>query len=65
MSLESMSPWLPYFWAGLIAFSILVYIIVDGYDLGAAILFATAKNNDERNAVIGAIAPFWDGNETS
>ena len=64
MSLESMSPWLPYFWAGLIAFSILVYIIVDGYDLGAAILFATAKNNDERNAVIGAIAPFWDGNET-
>lgn len=43
MSLESMSPWLPYFWAGLIAFSILVYIIVDGYDLGAAILFATAK----------------------
>ena len=64
MTLESMSPWLPYFWAGLIAFSILVYIIVDGYDFGAAMLFATAKTEEERNTVIGAIAPFWDGNET-
>jgi cytochrome bd ubiquinol oxidase subunit II len=64
MTLDAMSPWLPYFWACLIAFSILVYIIVDGYDLGAAILFATAKSDEERNTVIGAIAPFWDGNET-
>lgn len=64
MTLESMSPWLPYFWAGLIAFAILVYIILDGYDLGAAMLFAMARNDDERHAVIGAIAPFWDGNET-
>lgn len=59
-----MAPWLPYFWAGLIAFAIFVYIIADGYDFGAAMLFATAKNESERNAVIGAIAPFWDGNET-
>lgn len=64
MTLESMSPWLPYFWAGLIAFSILVYIIVDGYDFGVGMLFATAKDDNERNAIIGAIAPFWDGNET-
>ena len=64
MTLESMSPWLPYFWACLIAFSILVYIIVDGYDFGVAMLFATARNDDERNTIIGAIAPFWDGNET-
>ena len=64
MTLESMSPWLPYFWACLIAFSILVYIIVDGYDFGVAMLFATARSDDERNTIIGAIAPFWDGNET-
>ena len=56
MSLESMSPWLPYFWAGLVAFSILFYIIVDGYDFGVGMLFATAKNDTERNTVIGAIA---------
>jgi len=64
MTLESMSSWLPYFWAGLIAFSILVYIIVDGYDFGVGMLFATAKDDNERNAIIGAVAPFWDGNET-
>ncbi len=64
MTLESMTPWLPYFWASLIAFSIFVYIIADGYDFGAAMLFATAQNDAERDMVIGAIAPFWDGNET-
>ena len=64
MSLESMGPWLPYFWAGLIAFSILVYIVLDGYDFGVAMLFATARTDEERDTVIGAIAPFWDGNET-
>lgn len=64
MTLESMSSWLPYFWAGLIAFSILVYIIVDGYDFGVGMLFATAQDDNERNAIIGAVAPFWDGNET-
>ena len=64
MSLASMSPWLPYFWASLIGIAILIYIILDGYDLGVGMLFATAKSEEERNAVIGAIAPFWDGNET-
>ena len=64
MSLESMGPWLPYFWAGLSAFSILVYIVLDGYDFGVAMLFATARTDEERDTVIGAIAPFWDGNET-
>lgn len=59
-----MSSWLPYFWAYIIAFAILVYIIVDGYDLGVAMLFPFAKDDEERNAIIGSIAPFWDGNET-
>lgn len=64
MLLDTMEQWLPYFWAYLIAFSILIYIIVDGYDLGVAMLFPFTKNEDERNQMIGAIAPFWDGNET-
>lgn len=59
-----MEKWLPYFWAYLIAFSIFIYIIVDGYDLGVGILFPFAKTDEERNTMIGAIAPFWDGNET-
>lgn len=59
-----MDAWLPYFWASLIAFSIFVYIIVDGYDFGVAMLFPFAKTDEERNELIGSIAPFWDGNET-
>jgi cytochrome d ubiquinol oxidase subunit II len=36
--------WLIYFWAGVIAFSILMYVILDGYDLGVGILFGTMTN---------------------
>lgn len=62
--MDNMGQWLPYFWAYLIAFSILVYIIVDGYDFGVAMLFPFAKTDEEREQIIGSIAPFWDGNET-
>ena len=51
-------------WAGIIAFSVFAYVVMDGFDLGIGILFpALAKGND-RNAAINSIAPVWDGNET-
>ena len=56
--------WLPIFWAAVIAFSILVYVILDGYDLGVGILFGTTSSEQHRVTMINAIAPFWDGNET-
>jgi len=56
--------WLPVFWAGVIAFAILVYVILDGYDLGVGILFGTTRNEQHRATMMNAIAPFWDGNET-
>jgi cytochrome bd ubiquinol oxidase subunit II len=56
--------WLPIFWAGVIAFAILVYVILDGYDLGVGILFATTRSEQHRVTMMSAIAPFWDGNET-
>jgi cytochrome bd ubiquinol oxidase subunit II len=56
--------WLPIFWAGVIAFAILVYVILDGYDLGVGILFGTTRNEQHRATMMNAIAPFWDGNET-
>ena len=52
------------FWAGVIAFAILVYVILDGFDLGVGILTAAAKNETQRDEMVAAIAPFWDGNET-
>lgn len=52
------------FWAGVIAFAILIYVILDGYDLGVGILFGTTRDEDRRDQMMASIAPFWDGNET-
>ncbi len=56
--------WMQIYWAGLIAFSILVYVILDGFDLGVGILFGTTENESFRGTMMSAIAPVWDGNET-
>jgi cytochrome d ubiquinol oxidase subunit II len=52
------------FWAGVIAFAILVYVILDGFDLGVGILFGVAESETRREAMLATISPFWDGNET-
>jgi cytochrome bd ubiquinol oxidase subunit II len=51
------------FWAGLLALATLLYVLLDGFDLGIGILFAFA-NDSERRKMLGAISPVWDGNET-
>ena len=56
--------WLVDFWAAVIAFAILMYVILDGYDLGIGILFGTMTDERHRATMISAIAPYWDGNET-
>jgi cytochrome d ubiquinol oxidase subunit II len=55
---------LPTIWAGIIAFAILVYVLLDGFDLGVGVLFALAGSEEERVTMRNAIAPVWDGNET-
>ena len=55
---------LAYFWAALIAFAILVYVVLDGFDLGVGILFGLTRDERHRSQMMHAIAPFWDGNET-
>jgi cytochrome d ubiquinol oxidase subunit II len=52
------------FWAGAIALSIIVYVILDGFDLGVGVLFGTTNEDTKRLQMMNAIAPFWDGNET-
>ncbi|WP_295488674.1 cytochrome d ubiquinol oxidase subunit II [Accumulibacter sp.] len=52
------------FWAGVIAVSILVYVILDGFDLGVGVLFGTTRDETRRRQMMDSIAPFWDGNET-
>ncbi|MGY3496357.1 cytochrome d ubiquinol oxidase subunit II [Bradyrhizobium sp. USDA 4502] len=51
------------FWACLLAVTILLYVLLDGFDLGVGILFAFAEEPDRRR-MMAAISPVWDGNET-
>lgn len=55
---------LPTFWAALIGFSLLVYVLLDGFDLGVGILFGATRRSDFRSEMLSAVAPVWDGNET-
>ena len=55
---------LVFIWAGLIAFAVLTYVILDGFDLGVGVLFATSKSEYERDMMMNSVAPVWDGNET-
>jgi cytochrome d ubiquinol oxidase subunit II len=52
------------FWAGVIAVAILVYVVLDGFDLGVGILFGTNRDAALWEQMMAAISPFWDGNET-
>ena len=52
------------FWAGVIAAAILVYVVLDGFDIGVGILFGTTRDEAKRGQMMASIAPFWDGNET-
>ncbi|MCB2100118.1 MAG: cytochrome d ubiquinol oxidase subunit II [Rhodobacterales bacterium] len=51
-------------WAFLIAFAVLAYVVLDGFDLGIGILFPFLGDERARDKAIRTIAPVWDGNET-
>jgi cytochrome d ubiquinol oxidase subunit II len=55
---------LPTIWAGIIAFAVLTYVILDGFDLGVGILFPFARTERDRDVMMNSVAPVWDGNET-
>jgi len=55
---------LAFIWAGIIAFSVLTYVVLDGFDLGVGILFPTTRVERERDTMMNTVAPVWDGNET-
>lgn len=55
---------LPLIWSVLIAVAVMMYVILDGFDLGIGVLTAFARSDTERNMMTATIEPFWDGNET-
>ncbi len=52
------------FWVAVLAISILLYVLLDGFDLGVGILFGLTRDEARRHAMLSAVAPIWDGNET-
>jgi cytochrome bd ubiquinol oxidase subunit II len=59
-----MSTVLPIIWAGLLAFAVFAYIVLDGFDLGVGILFLVEHDKQDRDVMVTTVAPVWDGNET-
>jgi cytochrome d ubiquinol oxidase subunit II len=55
--------WLPLVFMGLMGLAMLVYVVLDGYDLGVGMLFARALE-PEKDMMVATIGPFWDANET-
>ncbi|MCF3934573.1 cytochrome d ubiquinol oxidase subunit II [Acuticoccus sp. M5D2P5] len=56
--------YLPLIWAALIGVAVVLYVLLDGFDLGMGILFPFTKDEAERDQMMSSVAPFWDGNET-
>ncbi|GGA86525.1 cytochrome bd ubiquinol oxidase subunit II [Neiella marina] len=59
----SEAQWLPIVFVGLMGLAVLLYAILDGYDLGVGILLPN-DNEQQRDTMIASIGPFWDANET-
>src|SRR5215471_499635 len=52
------------FWVSVLALAVLLYVLLDGFDLGVGILFGFAREESSRRAMMDAVGPVWDGNET-
>ncbi len=55
---------LPILFLGLMGFALLLYVVLDGFDLGVGMLLRVTGEDSERDMMIASIGPFWDANET-
>mgnify|MGYP000064811500 CR=1 FL=1 len=55
---------LPLIWGAIILTAVVLYVLLDGFDLGVGIVFPFAPSMNCRDKMMNSIAPFWDGNET-
>lgn len=51
-------------WAIIIMFGLMMYVVMDGFDLGIGLLFLHVRDEQERDIMMNTVAPVWDGNET-
>ncbi len=51
-------------WFMIVAVMVAAYVVLDGFDLGAGVIYlGAARTPDERHKIMRAIGPVWDGNE--
>jgi len=55
---------LPLVWAVIILFGVMMYVLMDGFDLGIGILYPFFPGKEDRDVMMNTVAPVWDGNET-
>ncbi len=55
---------LPVIWSIILGIAVLMYVVLDGFDLGIGILFPLARTDAHRDIMMNSVAPVWDGNET-
>ena len=55
---------LPLIWAVIIIFGVMMYVVMDGFDLGIGMLFPFVQEERDRDVMMNTVAPVWDGNET-
>lgn len=51
-------------WVLIIGFGLMMYVVMDGFDLGIGILFPFVRQTSDRDIMVNTVAPVWDGNET-
>src|ERR1700741_627299 len=55
---------MPTIWFMIVSVMIAAYVVLDGFDLGAGIIYlAAARTTEERRKILRSIGPVWDGNE--
>ncbi|MBN0364441.1 cytochrome d ubiquinol oxidase subunit II, partial [Acinetobacter baumannii] len=47
-------------WFVIIVFATLMYIVMDGFDLGIGMLFSVVHDGEERDVMVNSVAPVWD-----
>ena len=55
---------LPLIWAVIILFGVMMYVVMDGFDLGIGLLYPFFPAKPDRDVMMNTVAPVWDGNET-
>jgi cytochrome bd ubiquinol oxidase subunit II len=51
-------------WTLILGIAVIMYVLLDGFDLGVGMLFPFAADGDTRTLMMNSVAPIWDGNET-